>query len=718
METSTVSSGVEGEFLGHPKGLYILFFTEMWERFSYYGMRALLLLYMINYFKWTQEQASGTYKWYVSLVYLTPLLGGYLADRYLGNKRAIIIGASLMAIGHFCMAFEQEAVFYSALVFLIIGNGFFKPNMSVQVGRLYPANDPRRDSAYTIFYMGINLGAFASPIACGWLRQHTKWGYHAGFAAAGVGMVLGLIVYLLGQRWIKELPPDVQYEEPDDEDHEKATPGSENLHYMSEEEAAKTPSVIPFISDMASPLFGFFAVASVVGSALLWYLGVLKWDNAFAFGLGGGVSAIMGAAILSKVTMALRDRVIVIFLVGVFVVFFWSAFEQAGSAMNVFADKTTNRYLTEEAPPPPIYPAVAGEEAASGGNLLNPVSTESFQSINALAIFILAPIFAWMWIFLPRHGVNLSIPAKVAIGVFMQAVAFALMIWAIQYENQPSSARLEAMPSGVHLDAKGRLVFRDAPDLTDTEAFDSFASAEVINNASTVVHGGRISFDSSKHQLNMHGVLSDTDRDRILRATVSKDYLLAVKELAEESEVAETDSDKPFAVSVTLPNNPPGLDLRYAGLGEKKLTYDPATRQLTTTEKLVDKDYKAILIAGADPAFRNALNEVYVASAKFKVTPMWLVVFYVLCTLGELCLSPVGLSMVSKLAPAKFATMLMGAWLMTSFFGNFMAGLAGESYGAIHPTEYFFTVAKYVGIASLVCFLLVKKMRAMMHGVT
>ena len=132
-------------FLGHPLGLYILFFTEMWERFSYYGMRALLVLYMVDFFKMTQEDASVIYKWYTSLVYLTPLLGGYLADRVLGNKWAIVIGAILMAVGHFLMAFEDKWIFYSALGFLIMGNGFFKPNMSVQVGRLYPQNDPRRD---------------------------------------------------------------------------------------------------------------------------------------------------------------------------------------------------------------------------------------------------------------------------------------------------------------------------------------------------------------------------------------------------------------------------------------------------------------------------------------------------------------------------------------------------------------------------------------------
>src|SRR5205085_4759871 len=195
-------------FLGHPVGLYVLFFTEMWERFSYYGMRALLMLYMVNYFRWAQKDASTVYKIYTSFVYVTPIIGGYLADRYLGNRRAVIIGAILMAIGHFLMAFEDFPIFMGALVFLILGNGMFKPNMSTQVGRLYAANDGRRDGAYTIFYMGINLGAFLSPLACGWLQENTVGGYHSGFTLAGIGMVLGLAIYLLGQPFIRELPPD------------------------------------------------------------------------------------------------------------------------------------------------------------------------------------------------------------------------------------------------------------------------------------------------------------------------------------------------------------------------------------------------------------------------------------------------------------------------------------------------------------------------------
>ncbi len=188
--------------LGHPAGLYVLFFTEMWERFSYYGMRSLLVYYMIKHLQFTQEHSSQIYGLYTGLVYFTPLLGGLLADRYLGQRRTVILGALLMAMGHFLMAFE--AMFYPGLIFLILGNGAFKPNISTQVGALYAPGDPRRDRAFGIFYMGINLGAFFSPLVCGTLGQ--KIGYHWGFAAAGVGMIIGLLIYLWGQKY---LAPDL-----------------------------------------------------------------------------------------------------------------------------------------------------------------------------------------------------------------------------------------------------------------------------------------------------------------------------------------------------------------------------------------------------------------------------------------------------------------------------------------------------------------------------
>jgi POT family proton-dependent oligopeptide transporter len=219
---------VKGGLFGHPKGLYVLFFTEMWERFSYYGMRSLLVLYMVNHLfiqpdvgqkvlgftaikggleavfgpLAIQPLSSQIYGLYTGFVYFTPFFGGLLADRVLGQRKTVVIGAVLMAIGHFLMALE--GMFFIALMFLILGNGAFKPNISTQVGLLYPEGDPRRDGAFTIFYMGINLGAFFSPLVCGTLGQTVGW--HYGFGAAGVGMVIGLLLYLWGQ---KHLAPDV-----------------------------------------------------------------------------------------------------------------------------------------------------------------------------------------------------------------------------------------------------------------------------------------------------------------------------------------------------------------------------------------------------------------------------------------------------------------------------------------------------------------------------
>jgi POT family proton-dependent oligopeptide transporter len=216
---------VKADIFGHPRGLAYLFATEMWERFSYYGMRALLVLYMVKYlldpqrmdsvvglgsFKVmletifgplaTQPLASQIYGFYTGLVYLTPIFGGLLADRVLGQRRTVIIGATLMAIGHFMMAFEQ--LFLFALCILILGNGAFKPNISTQVGSLYPPGDPRRDRAFSIFYVGINLGAFLAPLVCGTLGEEVGW--HYGFAAAGVGMTLSLIIYLCGASHLPE----------------------------------------------------------------------------------------------------------------------------------------------------------------------------------------------------------------------------------------------------------------------------------------------------------------------------------------------------------------------------------------------------------------------------------------------------------------------------------------------------------------------------------
>ncbi len=185
--------------LGHPRGLGLLFVTEMWERFSYYGMRAILVLYLVNSVRWDAARAATLYGTYTMAVYLTPLVGGYLADRWIGTRRSMVIGGIVIALGHFTLALHGMTPFYVGLALIVIGTGFFKPNVSTQVGQMYAPGDTRRDSAFTIFYMGVNAGAFLGPLVCGALAQSARFGWHWGFAAAGVGMVLGLIVYVWGR---------------------------------------------------------------------------------------------------------------------------------------------------------------------------------------------------------------------------------------------------------------------------------------------------------------------------------------------------------------------------------------------------------------------------------------------------------------------------------------------------------------------------------------
>lgn len=424
---------------GHPRGLYVLFFTEMWERFSYYGMRALLMLYMVEALHFDVRKSSGIYGWYTGLVYLTPMLGGYLADRYLGQRKAILIGGVLMALGHFAMAFEPLPFFYGALALLILGNGFFKPNISVVVGKLYAENDPRRDGAFTIFYMGINMGAFLSPLICGTLGQKVDW--HWGFAAAGIGMVLGLGVYLFGQRWLGDV--------------------------------GKVPAR---------------AAAQKSGEK---------------------------AAPLTRKDWERLAVIVILGLIGNIV--FWLAFEQAGSSLTLFADHATDLRL----------PFIDWHMPSSW-----------FQSFNPLFIMLFAPIFSVIWLKLAKRNREPSTPMKFVLGLVLLALGFVAMTVA------------------------GALYDKSGP-----------------------------------------------------------------------------------------------------------------------------------------------------------VSMGWLSVSYLFQTWGELCLSPVGLSMVTKLAPARFASLMMGVWLASSALANFASGLVAGEYESMSKATFFAMPVVTAGGTALLLLLLVKPLRKMMHGV-
>lgn len=403
----------------HPKGLYLLFATEMAERFSYYGMRALFTLYMVAAF-FTKEGASQIYGSYTGLVYLTPLLGGYIADRFWGNRRSIIVGGLTMALGQFFMflsaCFAKQSIFaegaaidagvdngfsitlmFCGLAALILGNGFFKPNISTMVGDLYEPTDRRKDSAFTIFYMGINVGAFIAPLICGGIGEGNwadlspfKWG----FLAACIAMLLsvGIFVMLKDKFLVTPDGRGIGLKPTHDAETENVT--------TAEERPANSP---------------VRAILCVVGAIVLFYI--------FAFGVSApsasatdfngyissaiyAISIIMPIFIITDrgLTLTEKSRIGVIYIIAVFVIFFWSAFEQAGMTLTYFADEQTDRFIF-------------GWE----------MPTSWFQSFNAIFVVTMAPLVAMIWEALSKRGKEPASPVKQAIGLMLLALGYLVI---------------------------------------------------------------------------------------------------------------------------------------------------------------------------------------------------------------------------------------------------------------------------------------------------
>ncbi len=388
---------------GHPGGLYTLFFTEMWERFSYYGMRALLILYMTRQILYGDSQAYGIYAAYGALVYATPFIGGVIADQLLGYRKAIILGAVLMAIGHFLMAIESSVFFYGALAFLIIGNGFFKPNISSMVGGLYKPEDPRRDGGFTIFYMGINLGAFLAPLACGLLGELLGW--HYGFGLAGVGMVLGLIVFIKGQHRFEAT--------------NGAPPNPEKLYKM----------LIPGINRERLIYLGTFILTPLIG-LLVWNYHLMTYIlTPFAVVVFLGILAMSFS--FEKIE---RERVWVILILAFFSITFWAFFEQAGSSITLFTDNNVNR-------------EVLGFE----------VPTSVFQSVNPLFIIIFAPIFASLWVALGKRNKEPNTTIKFALGIIQLGLGFGVFVLGAQMAGPTGMVALVFLLFGYLLHTTGEL---------------------------------------------------------------------------------------------------------------------------------------------------------------------------------------------------------------------------------------------------------------------
>lgn len=478
-------------FFGHPRGLSTLFFTEMWERFSYYGMRALLILFMIapvsqNGLGFSIAKAGAVYGLYTAMVYLLSLPGGWLADRIIGQRRAVLYGGILIAMGHYSLAIPDIRTFYLGLVLIVLGTGGLKPNVSTMVGQLYGENDHRRDAAFSIFYMGINIGALAAPLLCGYLGEKINW--HLGFALAGVGMTLGLIQYTFGGRYL----------------------GTVGLHPLAEADPVRARKQKQYF------IWGLCIVcAFIFAAAALNFTGILPIDIAGVADAGGIILiAVMlcmfGWIFLAgKWTKVERNRLLAILVLFVAACFFWAAYEQAGSTLNLFADKNTRLTLFGY-----TYPA------------------SWFQSLNSLYILALAPFFAWLWVWLgPKDP---SSPAKFAGGLIFVGLGFAILI--------------------------------------------------------PVATGGRVS-------------------------------------------------------------------------------------------------------------------------------PIWLILTYLLHTIGELLLSPVGLSAMTKLAPARVASLMMGVWFLADSIGNYIGGRLASLYNTFPLPKLFGLIAVFTVLAGIVMALLVKPIKRLMEGI-
>ncbi len=396
---------------GHPRGLYLLFATEMWERFSYYGMRALFMLYMVQALLFDKEMASEVYGSYTGLVYLTPLIGGYITDRYLGNRRSIVLGAVVMAIGQFllylsaCNFHEVELakwLMFCGLGLLIMGNGFFKPSISTMVGRLYSADDNRKDSAFTIFYMGVNMGSMIAPLVCGLIGntghpEDFKWG----FLASCIGMILAAVIFkTLKNKYLVD--PD------------------------------GNPVGMPPVKDMPSEnkeadsglkcntsVFSKRTVTMILGTVILTLLFSVNWNSDENIFYGADwIGSLIYATVIVMPIVIITDhsldrmekmRIGVIYIIAFFVIFFWAAYEQAGASLTFFADEQTDRNI-------------GGWEMPAA----------YFQSFNPIMIVTLAPVFAAVWSFLGRKGIEPCSPMKQSIGLFMLAMGYLFIAFGVK----------------------------------------------------------------------------------------------------------------------------------------------------------------------------------------------------------------------------------------------------------------------------------------------
>ncbi|MDX1828943.1 MAG: peptide MFS transporter [Lutibacter sp.] len=664
------------QVLGHPAGLFVLFFTEMWERFSFYGMRALLVLFLVSAlglggWNWPRENALALYGTYLALLYLTPIIGGTLADKYLGNRKAIIIGALIMTFGHASMAIESSPFFlYLGLFLLVIGTGFFKPNMSSFISILYKDFPEKKDGAYTIFYMGVNAGAFLGIMLCGYLGEELGWSW--GFGLAGIFMLLGLLQFTMAHGIFGEVGKK---------------PNKENKTIETDDHIEIEDKLNPFttldkILIVIVAVLGLTWIINDPLSKIIDY-NLLSFHNTDYAGYVISITLVIFLFLLvsrivrySKIT---RDKMIAVVIFASFIIFFWASFEQAGGSMSIFAKDYTNRVLS--------------------GN-----AAFIFNIVDVIITVVPIAIITWVLFLLFRQTFKKYFVSNLILG-FSFLIIWGLVIWKINrnfttysYEiSYPTYQIAQSNPNG-EITKKNYVITSTTKVPENAEII---TKNTVIRSSLEYLKNDKISIiDIDKKGTNFKYLTPEKAEliDTKIQATI-------VKKRENEIQIPATW----FLILNSL------FIIVFAPLfskwWESKYNPNPASKYAIGLFFLgIGFAFLAFGASGIPQGAKTA-----------SISMVWLILAYLFHTLGELCVSPVGLSYVSKLVPARMIAFMFGVWYLALAIGNKTSGKMGamiDDVTAKYDISTFFLIFTFVPIIiGVIALALTPVLKKLMHGV-
>ncbi|MDP3313493.1 peptide MFS transporter [Lutibacter sp.] len=666
----------KSQVLGHPSGLFVLFFTEMWERFSFYGMRALLVLFLVSSlgiggWDWPRENALALYGTYLALLYLTPIIGGTLADKYLGNRKAIIIGALIMTLGHVSMAIESSPIFlYLGLGLLVVGTGFFKPNMTSFISVLYKDFPEKKDGAYTIFYMGVNAGAFLGIMLCGYMGEILGWSW--GFGLAGIFMLLGLLQFTLAQGIFGDVG-----NKPNNEDKSIET----DNHTKIEDK------LNPFT------LVDKILVVIVAVAGLTWIINdpFSKIANFNVLSFGGIDFSnytilitlilflyLLGSRIVRYSTIT-RDKMIAVVILAFFIIFFWASFEQAGGSMSIFAKDYTSRIL-------------------SGNSAL------IFNIVDVIITVVPIAIITWVLFLLFKQTFKKYFFSNLILG-FSFIIIWGLIIWKINNNFNTYSYEVSyATYKITSINDKGEEVVKELPITANTEVPEGAILSEgitVIRSSSEFLKSDNIS-------------ILDLDKKGVNFKYLTIDQANAINNNIPATIIQKKENEIQIPATWFLILNSLFI-IAFAPLfskwWESKYNPNPAAKYAIGLFFLaIGFAFLAYGSSGIPQGAKTA-----------SVSIVWLIMAFLFHTLGELCVSPVGLSYVSKLVPPRMIAFMFGVWYLALAIGNKTSGKMGAMIDVI-TTKYdistFFLIFTFVPIViGIIALSLTPVLKKLMHGV-